>query len=278
MKRASTISLLIVLSLSLTACGDELGLGAGGILDRGDDSDADVTKDDASEGAREPSNTSSSGWATGEKEDTVALVAEEDARDGGDSRDGGDAGDEGDTSSAGDTSNQEGTSSEGSIDFASRRALEHERSAYDRNSYNFRVTETPGRLACVAVEDTRVIPAGAGWQIYGVFASPRALGDEPGICPVGEYLMRQDYDCARVFDDPNPANDALLLNCMVRRTWNEQWFVTSIEVSQAGLVTVRETEEGCRFDTEAVFEGEEHILGTHIIPEVEAHISCGEAR
>lgn len=287
MKRNPILALLLVFSLCSSACGEDVGLGTRS-------SSPSTTEGDVSDDQQPTTSSPSSGTqmehtgqagehgeGDGDSGNGGASSSSSGEGSGGSSSDGGDKTSSedgqvrGSTTTTGqpDCSGCAETSSFAARQIALQRVKVPGESLITR--YQFMLTDTPGRLACMAIDDTRARPAGAGWQIFATFYRQEERG-APASCPVGEYLMTPGYSCSELFDELTPARKVTNMWCMVRRTWNVDGTVLSTEVAQAGLVTVREVEEGCRFDTEIVFNGDEHLFGVHILPEIKpSDPTCG---
>lgn len=145
----------------------------------------------------------------------------------------------------------------------------------------FLLTGTPGRLSCLAVEDTDVIPAGAGFQYWVVFeeqssGEPQLSG--PG-CPVGEYLLEHSFSCQSLFGADVPRELYYFSGCGVYRQWDSHGVFDRVEpIARSGLVTIDLVEgTGCVIDVELHFKDRTSLIATHVIEEVGESASCSQS-
>lgn len=144
----------------------------------------------------------------------------------------------------------------------------------------FFLTGTPGRLSCLAIEDTDVIPAGAGFQYWVMLGE--ALGGEPQLpeqgCPVGEYLIEPSALCQFMLIDDVPLRTSDFDRCAVYRQWDEGGLFDREEpVARSGLIQIEQVEEGCVIDVELHFRDRTSLNGTYLIEDVSQATSCSSS-
>lgn len=146
---------------------------------------------------------------------------------------------------------------------------------FDGSHYLLMLTDTPGRLACRAIEDTDVVPGGAGYQI--MISLPVSHSEHFGSeCPVGEYVLVDSPSCEWLYSTGEPGRTDLYDGCVVYREWDASGdMLVSNDVARSGLVTINKTAGGCRIDTELIFDDHEPLFCAHMIMDVDADTECG---
>ncbi len=139
------------------------------------------------------------------------------------------------------------------------------------------ITGTPGRLACLSVTDTDVLPYGAGFQYTVVLVSnsERPGQKGAGYCPVGEYVIEERSSCWTWRGSNVPAHHSSLERCAGFISWNEQGTIEEKFDARSGLVLVNETAKGCEVELELHFAQIPSLFGSYLIPDTSEEVSCG---